>query len=175
MRRRESGSHTSTSGARFSAKLLRRVLVTDGADYRAWVRGCSKRRGREHDERHLTELIFEVHAAHPAHGALRVMRELQRQGVPVGRRIVARLMRDHGIAGITRLKRRNLTKPDAGASAVPDLIRRRFTAPMPGLKLVGGIGCFRPVRDGCTYKLRGIRAGSAQPAEGRPHLRRFHS
>jgi len=136
--------------ARFSAKLLCRVLVTDGANYRAWVRSCRKRRRREHDERQLTELIFEVHAAHPAYGALRVTRELQRQGVPVGRRIVARLMRDHGIAGITRRKRRNLTKPDVGAAAVPDLIRRRFTAPMPGLKLVGDISCF-PTGEGWLY------------------------
>ena len=60
--------------ARFSAKLLCRVLVTDGANYRDWVRSCRKRRRREHDERHLTELIFEVHSAHPAYGVLRVTR-----------------------------------------------------------------------------------------------------
>jgi len=127
--------------SRFSAKLLCRVLVTDGANYRAWVRSCSERRRRERDERHLTELIFEVHAAHPAYGVLRVTRELQRQGIPVGRRIVARLMREHGISGITRRKRRNLTKPDVGAATVPDLVRREFTAPMPGLRLVGDISC----------------------------------
>jgi transposase InsO family protein len=51
-------------------------------------------------------------------------------------------MREHGIAGITRRKRRSLTKPDKGAAAVPDLIRREFTAPMPGLKLIGDISCF---------------------------------
>ena len=33
-------------------------------------------------------------------------------------------------------------KPDRGAAAVPDLIRRQFTAPMPRLKLTGDIGCF---------------------------------
>ena len=72
----------------------------------------------------------------------RVTRELQRQGVPVGRRIVARLMRENGIAGVTRRKRRNLTRPDASAATVPDLIKREFTAPMPGLKLIGDITCF---------------------------------
>jgi transposase InsO family protein len=51
-------------------------------------------------------------------------------------------MREHGIAGVTRRRRRNLTKPDPGAAAVPDLIQREFTAPMPGLKLVGDITCF---------------------------------
>jgi putative transposase len=59
-------------------------------------------------------------------------------------------MRDQGIAGITRRKRRNLTKPDKDAAAVPDLIRREFTAPMPGLKLVGDISCF-PTSEGWLY------------------------
>jgi len=127
---------------RFSAKLLCRVLVTDGASYRAWVRGLAKRRHRQRDERRLVELIFEVHAAHPAYGAMRVTRELQRQGVPVGRRIVARLMRERGITGVTRRRRRNLTKPDPGAAVIPDLLQRDFSAPMPGLKLVGDISCF---------------------------------
>ena len=127
---------------RFSAKLLCRVLLTDGANYRAWVRSLRKRRDRQHDERRLTALIFEVHTTHPAYGVLRITRELQRRGVPVGRRIVARLMRENGVAAVTRRRRRNLTRPDAGAAAVPDLIRRQFTAPMPGLKLVGDISCF---------------------------------
>jgi putative transposase len=59
-------------------------------------------------------------------------------------------MREQGIAGITRRKRRNLTRPDKGAALVPDLIGRRFTAPMPGLKLVGDISCF-PTREGWLY------------------------
>ena len=60
----------------------------------------------------------------------------------MGRRIVARLMREQGIAGVTRRGRRNLTKPDARAAVVADLIRRQFTAPTPGLKLIGDISCF---------------------------------
>ena len=59
-------------------------------------------------------------------------------------------MREHGNAGITRRKRRNLTRPDASAAAAPDLIRREFTAPMPGLKLVGDISCF-PTGEGWLY------------------------
>jgi len=127
---------------RFSAKLLCRVLVTDGANYRAWVRGLARRRHRQHDERQLVEPIVEVHTAYLAYGAMRVTRDLQRQGVPVGRRTVARLMRERGITGVTRRRRRNLTKPDPGAAMIADLIRRDFSAPMPGFKLVGDISCF---------------------------------
>jgi hypothetical protein len=127
---------------RFGAKRLCRVLLTDSGNYLAWVRARVRRCGRERDEQRLAELIIEVHTAQPAYGVQRVTRELQRRGVAVGRRVVARLMRGHGIAGVTRRKRRNLTKPDSGAATIPDLIRRDFTAPMPGLKLIGDISCF---------------------------------
>lgn len=135
---------------RFGVKRLCRALVTDSGNYFAWVRAQAKRRVREHDEQRLAELITEVHAVYPAYGAQRITRELQRQGVPVGRRVVARLMRAHGIASVTRRKRRNLTKPDSAAAAIPDLIRRDFTAPIPGLKLIGDTSCF-PTSEGWPY------------------------
>jgi hypothetical protein len=136
--------------ARFGVKRLCRALVTDSGNYFAWVRARSKRRVRECDEQRLARLITEVHTAQPAYGVQRITRELQRRGVPVGRRVVARLMRALGIAGVTRRKRRNLTKSDSGASVVPDLICRDFTAPMPGLKLIGDISCF-PTGEGWLY------------------------
>jgi len=128
--------------ARFSVRRLCRVLVTD-CNYHAWVRAKARRDERVIDERELLAWIVEIHTAYPAYGAERVTRELKRHDVEVGRRRAARLMREHGIAGITRRKRRNLTKPDAAAAAVPDLVRRQFSAPMPGLRLVGDISCFR--------------------------------
>ena len=93
---------------------------------------------------------MEIHTTYPAYGAERITRELKRQGLDVGRRRVARLMRMNGIAGITRCKRRSLTKPDAAAAMVPDLLRRGFAAPMPGLRLIGDISCF-PTSEGWLY------------------------
>jgi putative transposase len=135
---------------RFTVKRLCRILVTDRSNYYLWTRAQARRDAREREERELAELIVEIHTAHPAYGAERVTRELKRQGIEVGRRRVARLMRERGIAGITRRKRRNLTKPDEGAAVVPDLLRREFTAPMPGLKLAGDISCF-PTGEGWLY------------------------
>ena len=116
---------------RFGAKRLCRVLLTDSGNYFAWVRAGVRRCCRERDEQRLGQLIVEVHLAQPAYGVQRVTRELQRRGVAVGRRVVARLMRAHGIAGVTRRRRRNLTNPDTGAAAIPDLILRDFTARCP--------------------------------------------
>jgi transposase InsO family protein len=133
-----------------TVKRLCRISVTDRGSFYAWVRAQGRRDERACDKQELTMLIVEIHTAYPAYGAERITREIQRQGVDVGRRVVTRLMRANGIAGITRRKRRNLTKPDAGAAAVPDLIRREFTAPMPGLKLICDISCF-PTGEGWLY------------------------
>jgi transposase InsO family protein len=135
---------------RFAIRRLRRILVTDPSNYHAWVKAKTCRDERGINEQELLAWITEIHTAHPAYGAERITRELKRHDVEVGRRRVARLMREHSIAGITRRRRRNLTKPDATAAAVPDLIRRECTAPMPGLKLVGDISC-SPTSEGWLY------------------------
>lgn len=94
---------------RFSVTLLCRILVSDRGSYYAWVRARGKRVERQYHDRRLTELILEVRSAHPAYGVPRATRKLQRQGVPVGRRIVTRLMQRNGISGAARRRRRNLT------------------------------------------------------------------
>ncbi|GFH38777.1 hypothetical protein [Streptomyces pacificus] len=48
-------------------------------------------------------------------------------------------MRERDIRGVTRRKRRYLTKQDAKAAPAPDLVGRDFTAAEPGTKLVGDI------------------------------------
>jgi len=135
---------------RFTVKRLCRILVTDRSNYYLWTRAEARHQAHAAKERELLELIVEIHTAYPAYGAERVTRELKRQGFEFGRRRVARLMQVNGISEITRRKRRNLTKPDEDAAVVPDLIRREFTAPMPGLKLIGDISCF-PTGEGWVY------------------------
>jgi transposase InsO family protein len=135
---------------RFSVKRLCRILATDRGSFYGWVRAQAGRQERGYDEQELSARIIEIHTAHPAYGAERITRELKRQGVEVGRRVVTRLMHANGVSGITRRKRRNLTKPDKDAAVVPDLIHRNFTAPMPGLKLIGDISCF-PTGEGWLY------------------------
>jgi transposase InsO family protein len=83
-----------------------------------WTRAQERRDARERDELTLTELIVEIHTAHSAYGAERVTSELKRNGFEVGRRRVARFMREQGIAVITRRKRRNLTRPGKATAVV---------------------------------------------------------
>ncbi|WNI20062.1 IS3 family transposase [Actinacidiphila sp. ITFR-21] len=103
------------------------------------------------EEEVLVGRIREIHTDSPgAYGALRITRKLRDQGHVVNRKRVARIMREHEIAGITRRKSRSLTKQDRTAPPAPDLIQRDFTAPMPGLKLVGDITCL-PTAEGWLY------------------------
>jgi transposase InsO family protein len=76
--------------------------------------------------------------------------ELRRRGRPVNRKRVERIMRERGIAGVTRRRRRSLTRQDTAAVPVPDLISRDFTAPAPGQRLVGDI-TYLPAAEGWLY------------------------
>ena len=78
-------------------------------------------------------------ASRGAYGVPRVHAELRRLGHGVNHKRVERLMRERGIAGITRRRRRSLTRPDKQARPAPDLIGRDFTADRPGTRLVGDI------------------------------------
>jgi transposase InsO family protein len=50
-------------------------------------------------------------------------------------------MRERGIQGVTRRRRRSLTRPDSKAPPAPDFLRRAFRAPQPGHRLVGDVTC----------------------------------
>jgi transposase InsO family protein len=56
---------------------------------------------------------------------------LQRQGVPVARCTVERLMRAHGWRGVTRARTMRTTIADPAAARAPDLVNRRFKADRP--------------------------------------------
>lgn len=59
-------------------------------------------------------------------------------------------MRERGIVGITRRRRRSLTRQDATAAPALDLIGRNFTADAPGQRLVGDI-TYLPTAESWLY------------------------
>jgi transposase InsO family protein len=66
-----------------------------------------------------------------AYGSKRVWLTLRREGHPVARCTVERLMADMGIAGVQRGRRPRTTTPDTAAPRSPDLVDRRFVAERP--------------------------------------------
>jgi putative transposase len=65
------------------------------------------------------------------YGAPRIHAELADEGVRVGRKRVARLMRAEGLRGVSRRRFETTTVRDASARAAPDLVRRDFPAKAP--------------------------------------------
>ena len=65
------------------------------------------------------------------YGARKVWRQLHREGIQVARCTVERLMRELGLEGIRRGKRRRTTIPDEAAPRPADLVERDFSATRP--------------------------------------------
>jgi HTH-like domain len=91
----------------------------------------------------LKEKIMEVwkgRKGREVYGARKVWLELNRQGIPVARCAVERLMRDLGIGGVrSRRKRPRTTVPGDPAGRPSDLLQRRFDAPAPNRRWVADI------------------------------------
>ncbi len=119
----------------FTVESICRVLTEHGwtiasSTYRAAVRRLSSARARRDDE--LKAAISRVHADnYGVFGARKVWLVLNRQGIAVARCTVERLMRELGLRGVTRGKRRRTTIPDEHATRPADLVQRRFDVSQP--------------------------------------------
>ncbi|MEV0488975.1 IS3 family transposase [Streptomyces atratus] len=135
----------------YSVALLCRVLRLPRAGYYAWLAGRPAAAARQRAEDKLAEEIREIHAmSRGAYGAPRVHAVLRRKGHGINRKKVERIMRERDIRGVTRRKRRHLTKQDAKAAPALDLVGRDVTAERPGRKLVGDI-TYLPTIEGWWY------------------------
>lgn len=70
------------------------------------------------------------------YGSLKMWAHLQREGIPVAKCTVERLMRDRGWQGIRRQKKVRTTVADPTAERAPDLVDRQFTVDAPNRLLV---------------------------------------
>ncbi|MFJ9847758.1 IS3 family transposase [Kitasatospora sp. NPDC101155] len=135
----------------WGVKRICRVLGIARSSFYAWRAGEQARRARRREEDLLAAEITVIHvASRGAYGVPRVHAQLRRQGHPVNRKKVERIMRERGIAGVTRRRRRNLTRQARKPVFAPDLIGRDFTAPRPGVRLVGDMTCL-PTEEGWLY------------------------
>jgi len=106
-----------------------RLLGVSSSGYHAW----KKRRPSQRSETDAA-LIAEIQVAHAAsrgtYGAPRIHAELAAKGTYIGRKRVARLMTQAGLAGVSRRRFVTTTVKDGGRQA-PDLVERNFTAEAP--------------------------------------------
>jgi putative transposase len=137
--------------AQHPVSLLCSVLGVTRAGYYAWRRRGLSRRALS--DAKLAPLIGHVFVESlETYGAPRVHAELREtHGIRVGRKRVARLMRQLELEGVSRRgKRRRTTIPDPAAAPAPDLVGRRFTATRPNELWLADI-TYLPTREGWLF------------------------
>lgn len=136
--------------ARYPIALLCRVGGVSRAGYYAW-----KRRGRSARavaDAALTVAIKQAHAqSRQTYGAPRVHAELAAQGIAVGRKRIARLMRAAKLVGCGRRRRAvRTTVTDPAATPAPNIVGRDFAPAARDQLWVGDI-TYVPTDEGWLY------------------------
>jgi putative transposase len=110
--------------------MMCRLLDVSTSGYYAWLKRPPSKRSREDEI--LTEKIRHYHRiSDGTYGAPRIHKDLQEEGVKVGQKRVARLMRAAGLQGVTRRKATWTTLREPGAEPAPDLVQRDFSVEKP--------------------------------------------
>lgn len=138
-----------TNQAAHSIATMCRVLGVSASGYYAWQqRKASARRVKDVD---LLEQIRRFHRlSRGTYGTPRIHRDLRAAGVRVGRKRVARLLKQAGLRGVSRRKWPVTTVRAAHARPAPDLVQRAFTATAPNQLWVADI-TYIPTWAGTLY------------------------
>jgi len=116
--------------AEYSVRRMCGLLGVSPSGYYGWLHRPPS--ARELGDRVLRDRIVEAHRrSRGTYGVPRIHAELRAEGIRVGRKRVARLMRNAGICGVHRRKGVFTTKRDRSAAPAPDLVNRDFTAEGP--------------------------------------------
>jgi putative transposase len=126
-----------------------RVLGVSPSGYYAWQHRPLSARAQQDAE--LTMRIHTIHLeSRGTYGAPRVQAELAAQGIHVGRKRVARLLRAACLQGVSRRKWVTTTTRDPEARPAPDLVQRNFRAEGPDQLWVADI-TYVPTEAGFLY------------------------
>jgi putative transposase len=124
--------------AEYSIRAMCRVLEVSPSGYYAW-RGREESTRKKEDEK-LQQRVKVIHErSRETYGAPRVHRELRAEGTRIGRKRVARLMKEAALAGVSRRKSTITTRRDRSARPAPDLLDRKFVASRPNQVWVADI------------------------------------
>jgi putative transposase len=123
-------SFIGASRERWGVEPICRALQVAPSTYYAAV--CRRPSVRRREDERLSPEIARVHRANfGVYGAEKVWRQLNREGVRIGRDRVARLMGELQLVGAVRGKRKRTTLPAEVGSRPTDLVERQFTAAAP--------------------------------------------
>ena len=127
-----------TQQDRFPISMMSRVLGVSRSGFYEWTARRPSLRACE--DAHLGQLIQGIHQlSRGTYGVPRIHAELSASGTHVGRKRIARLMREKGLRGVSRRKWTTTTVRDRAATAAPDLVKRDFRAQGPNQLWVADI------------------------------------
>jgi putative transposase len=136
--------------AEFPIQRLCQVLEVSQSGYFAW-------RSRPVCQRQRDDLVLLAHVGSAfreskgTYGSPRMTRELQDQGLPIGRRRTARLMRRYGMRALTRRRFRPTTTDSRRALPIaPSLLQQEFAVSEPNQVWLADI-TYIPTGEGWLY------------------------
>ncbi len=124
--------------ALYPLRILCRVLRVSRSGYYAWRDRKPSVRALD-DERLRPKVVEAFKVGRGTYGSPRVLDELIDQGFEIGRRRVARLMRELGLRGVSPRKFRVTTDSDHNHAIAENLLARDFEAKRPNEKWVTDI------------------------------------
>jgi putative transposase len=131
----EHADKVTVDGLRWGVEPICAVLSEHGTPIAPSTYYDARRRRPTADELRDEQLKVEIERVwkqnYRVYGARKVWLQLNREGIPVARCTVERLMRDLGLEGARRGRRHRTTIPDAAAARAADLVQRRFTPHRP--------------------------------------------
>ena len=117
--------------ATFTLAAMCRTLGLSTSGYDDWLRRRPSERSRRDEELRVRIMVI-WRESDETYGSPRIHAALRAEGERVGRKRVARLMKELGIEGVTRRRfRTGTTKRDAQARPAPHLVQRGFSANGP--------------------------------------------
>jgi putative transposase len=124
--------------AAYPVATMCRLLGVSASGFYAWLDRAPS--ARAHSDTQLLARVRDIHkGSRDTYGMPRVHAELAEQGIRVGGKRVARLMRVAGLQGVSRRKWVCTTVRDRDARPAPDLVQRHFSAPAPDALWVADI------------------------------------
>lgn len=143
----------------YGVKRLCEVIQIARSSFYAWLDAAPSRAAKAADDAALADRIRVLQdpaqGGDRAYGAPRITADLN-DGVPAAERVnhkrVARVMREHELAGIRLRRRVKTTIPDQSGRKYPDLIGRDFSIGEPNRRYVGDI-TYLPIANGTNLYL----------------------
>ena len=128
----------SSQEAQYSVATMSRLLEVSRSGFYTWAQRGPSQRARQDSV--LSAGIQRIHEySRGTYGAPRIHAELAFEGTHIGRKRVARLMREKGLRGVSRRKWTTTTVRDRAAVLAPDLVKRDFRAQGPNRLWVADI------------------------------------